>query len=176
MLTRQPGRPAVSGLGPQLGGSTSRRYFTHGGSNAGFRCRFVAYADGDGVVVMTDGDNDGALVEAIIRTVAHEYGWPDFQPPERAIANIDPKVFADYVGTYRLNATQTLTVTIQNRQLFSQISGQPRRALYPMSAREFFMKDMDERIEFSTDAQGRATGITQHHFGVEDVSPRIDAR
>jgi CubicO group peptidase (beta-lactamase class C family) len=173
MLTRQPGEPTVSGLGPQLGGSTSRKYFTHGGANAGFRCRFVGYTDGDGVVVMTNGDNGGALVDHIIRTVAREYGWPDLQPPERAVATVDPKAFAGYVGTYKLNAEETLTVTLEGHQLFSQISGQPRRALLPMAEREFFMKEMGERIVFTTDAQGRATRITQLHFGVEDVSPRV---
>jgi hypothetical protein len=76
------------------------------------------------------------------------------------------------VGTYKLNAEQTLTVTLQGHQLFSQISDQPRRALLPMGEREFFMKELDERIVFRTDAQGRATHITQFHFGAEDVSPR----
>jgi CubicO group peptidase (beta-lactamase class C family) len=173
MLARQPGEPAVSGLGPQLGGSTARRYFSHGGSNEGFKCRFVGYTDGDGVIVMTNGDNGGALVDQIIRTVAREYGWPDLAPPERAVAKVDSKVFAGYVGTYRLNPEQTLTVTLEGPRLFSQISGQPKRALYPMSEREFFMKEMDERIAFSTDVQGRATRITQFHFGVEDISPRV---
>ena len=174
MLTRQPGEPAASGLGPQLGGSTRRKYFTHGGANAGFRCRFFAYSDGDGVVIMTNGDNGGLLIDEIVRAVAREYHWPDFQPVQRPIAHVNPKVFAGYVGTYRLNSTQTLTVTLEGKQLFSRISDQPQRALYPMSAREFFMKEQDERIRFSTDAAGRATGLTQFHFGVQEVSPRVD--
>lgn len=176
MLTRQPGEPAASGLGPQLGGSTQRRYFMHGGTNAGFRCRFFAYDDGDGVVVMTNGDNGGRLIDEIVRAVAHEYGWPDFQPVERVIVAVDPKVFAGYVGTYQLNASETLSVTLEGNRLFAQVSGLEKRALLAMSEREFFIKEFDERIVFSTDANGRATGITQFHFGTQDVSPRVDAK
>jgi CubicO group peptidase (beta-lactamase class C family) len=174
MLTRQPGTQD-QGLGPQLGGGAEHPYFMHGGSNVGFRCRFVAYEDGDGVVVMSNGDNGGQLVDAILRTIAREYGWPDLQPPLRTIARVNPALFSRYVGIYRLNPTQLMTVSIEEGQLYSQITDQPRRALYPMSDREFFMREMDERITFTVDAQGQATGLTQYHFGVEDVSPRLAA-
>jgi CubicO group peptidase (beta-lactamase class C family) len=175
MLTRQPGEPQRQGLGPQLGGGAGHSYFTHGGSNAGFRCRFAAYEEGDGAVVMSNGENGGQLADAILRTIAREYGWPDLQPPVRAIAQVPPGVLARYVGVYRLNSAQLMTVSIQDGQLYSQITDQPRHALYPMSEREFFMREMDERIAFTVGAQGQATGLTQYHFGVEDVSPRVPA-
>ena len=40
----------------------------------------MAYNEGDGVVIMTNGDNGGQLATEILRSVAYEYGWPDFQP------------------------------------------------------------------------------------------------
>ncbi|SMF77199.1 CubicO group peptidase, beta-lactamase class C family [Allosphingosinicella indica] len=60
-----------------------RRIITHGGSNAGFQCRFTALLDGSrqGLVVMTNGDNGGALAAAIQRTVAGAYGWDDTSAP-----------------------------------------------------------------------------------------------
>jgi hypothetical protein len=153
-------------------GDAGHPYFLHGGSNVGFRCRFVAYEERDGAVVMSNGDNGGKLVDAIPRTIAREYGWPDLQPPVRAIARVSPALFAPYVGVYRLNPTQLMTVSVEDGQLHSQITDQPRHALYPMSDREFFMREMDERIAFTVDAHGQAATLTQYHFGVEDVSPR----
>jgi hypothetical protein len=70
-------------------------YFTHGGANEGFQCDLVAYESGDGVVIMTNSDSGGQLATEILRTIAHEYGWPDFQPAENSISKVDdPKVLA----------------------------------------------------------------------------------
>jgi len=41
---------------------------------------------------MTNSDNGGQLANEILRTIAHEYGWPDFQPSERTITKADPKL------------------------------------------------------------------------------------
>jgi CubicO group peptidase (beta-lactamase class C family) len=70
------------GLGPGVGGSANHPYFTHGGANEGYRCNLVAYNNGDGLVIMTNGDNGGELASEIQRSVAREYNWPDFQPAE----------------------------------------------------------------------------------------------
>ena len=75
MLTPINGR----GLGPQTGGRKENPYFTHNGSNEGYKCYFVAYNNGDGAVIMTNGDNGARLASDIFRTIAYEYKWPDFQ-------------------------------------------------------------------------------------------------
>jgi len=75
MLTPINGR----GLGPQTGGRKENPYFTHNGSNEGYKCYFVAYNNGDGAVIMTNGDNGARLASDIFRTIAYEYKWSDFQ-------------------------------------------------------------------------------------------------
>jgi CubicO group peptidase (beta-lactamase class C family) len=57
-------------------------YFSHGGSNWGFRCELIAHrAKGYGVVVMTNGDNGSALAQEIIDRVAHAYSWDRLDKP-----------------------------------------------------------------------------------------------
>jgi CubicO group peptidase (beta-lactamase class C family) len=57
-------------------------YFSHGGSNWGFRCELIAHrAKGYGVVIMTNGDNGTALAHEIIDRVAHAYGWDSLDKP-----------------------------------------------------------------------------------------------
>jgi len=34
---------------------------------------------GDGAVIMTNSDSGDRLIPEILRTIAHEYGWPDFR-------------------------------------------------------------------------------------------------
>ena len=78
-----------SGLGVMImGGRGGRRIITHGGTNEGFQSRFMAFLDGSraGLVIMTNGDNGGALAAAVQRTVAEAYGFDDAlgPPPPRA--------------------------------------------------------------------------------------------
>jgi CubicO group peptidase (beta-lactamase class C family) len=71
------------GLGVTLLERGGRRVVTHGGSNEGFECRFVAFLDGSrqGLVIMTNGDNGGFLAAAIQRTLTQVYGWEDTLGP-----------------------------------------------------------------------------------------------
>jgi CubicO group peptidase (beta-lactamase class C family) len=51
-------------------------HFMHTGANEGYRCVLVGYPErGQGVVIMTTGDNSEALWEEILRSVSVEYGW-----------------------------------------------------------------------------------------------------
>lgn len=75
MLTPQFGSPYGIGFGLEAQGAALR--FHHGGSNAGFKCYLLAYAErGQGAVVMTNGDEGLVLVKELLRAIAVEYGWP----------------------------------------------------------------------------------------------------
>lgn len=62
-----------------LGFSINREgYFSHGGSNAGFRCILMAHKeDGYGAVIMTNGSNS-AIYNEILRAIARAYDWENF--------------------------------------------------------------------------------------------------
>ena len=70
------------GMGWGLGGAGDTRYFWHSGSNAGFKSMLFAYRNGEGVVIMTNSDTGERLAADLARTIAYEYGWPDFRPFE----------------------------------------------------------------------------------------------
>lgn len=57
-------------------------YFSHSGSNWGFRCEFIGhFRKGYGVVVMTNGDNGLPLIAEIEARVANAYGWDSLDKP-----------------------------------------------------------------------------------------------
>jgi CubicO group peptidase (beta-lactamase class C family) len=70
----------MQGIGPVLGGSTSRKLFAHNGANEGYRCALVAYEDGEGAIIMTNGDRGDEIAEQLVITIAQVYGWPDYAP------------------------------------------------------------------------------------------------
>ena len=57
-------------------------YFTHGGSNWGFRADMLGHVrKGYGVVVMTNGDNGVSVISEIEARVAAAYNWDSLDKP-----------------------------------------------------------------------------------------------
>jgi CubicO group peptidase (beta-lactamase class C family) len=57
-------------------------YFSHNGSNWGFRSDMIAHRlKGYGVVIMTNGDNGGALGQIVRDRVVRAYGWDMLDKP-----------------------------------------------------------------------------------------------
>jgi CubicO group peptidase (beta-lactamase class C family) len=77
-MARQMLTPNGQGLGPQTGGKENP-YFAHSGSNEGYKCYLFAYNNGDGAVIMTNGNSGAHLANDILLTIAYEYKWPGYQ-------------------------------------------------------------------------------------------------
>jgi CubicO group peptidase (beta-lactamase class C family) len=64
------------GLGPTVTGAGHEARFGHGGSNVGFRAQATGFARrGQGAVIMTNGNNGGALAQEILAAIARVYEW-----------------------------------------------------------------------------------------------------
>jgi CubicO group peptidase (beta-lactamase class C family) len=169
-MTRQMLTPGIGhwGLGLEIGGSDSNPYFSHGGANEGFRNIFVAYEkSGDGAVVMTGGDAGGLLGDEVMRSIATEYGWPDYRPVVRTAVQVDPKILAQYVGSFELQKGFDLVVTLENGRLMTQATGQDKIPIYAESETRFFPTAMPAEIEFFKDDQGKASYLILHQNGQE---------
>ena len=157
------------GLGVFVDGQGSSARFSFGGANVGYKCRMVGYLNsGQGVVVMTNSENGAELINEIIRSVAAEYGWPDFHPKERVIAKIDPRVYDAYVGEYEIAPGFILTVIKEGDKLMSRAmpvpappsaAGQPMSEMFPESETTFFTRDADARFTFVKDAEGKVVRV-----------------
>jgi CubicO group peptidase (beta-lactamase class C family) len=89
VLDQSSAREMVSpvGVGPFAIGFTIEKrgegwYFTHGGSNWGFRADIVGHVrKGYGVAIMTNGDNGSALINELEARVAAAYNWDSLDKP-----------------------------------------------------------------------------------------------
>ena len=148
------------GLGPSVGGSPKHPYFTHSGVGTGFRTYLLAYDRGDGIVVMTSGTNGLVVRDDIVRTVAEEYGWPDFRPPVRRISRAGSHDGSAVVGAYQLYRYTLVKVTQGGERLFYQKTGQNRQEILPEGHDRYFFRDIDAQVMFDFDQLGQAAGFT----------------
>ncbi|MCI0485209.1 MAG: serine hydrolase [Blastocatellia bacterium] len=145
------------GLGLAVEGEGKSLRFSHGGSNEGFRCIMVAYTDtGQGAVIMTNCDNGGALMAEILRAVAREYDWPDYQPKERDVAKVDPAIYKAYAGRYEITPSNAGTVTVENGRLyiFAPALSTEKLELHPESDVKYFLAANNAAITFVRDERG----------------------
>lgn len=161
------------GLGVEIGGDASNPYFSHGGVNAGFVNIFVAYENsGEGAVVMTNSENGGEIGDEIMHAIAAEYNWPDYRSTIRSTVSVDPKILAQYAGTYGLAPNFDLVFTVENGQLMTQATGQPKFPVYAESDSRFFLTVVDAQVEFFKDDQGKVTHLVLHQGGHDMKAPK----
>jgi D-alanyl-D-alanine-carboxypeptidase/D-alanyl-D-alanine-endopeptidase len=70
------------------------------------------------------------------------------QPKLRSAVEIDPALYADYVGEYVLAPGAVITVTTSEDKLFAQLTGQDAFEIFPESETQFFYKIVDAQISF----------------------------
>jgi hypothetical protein len=77
---------------------------------------------------------------------------------ERAVAKIDPKVYAAYVGEYKNPSGRIRTISADGGK-FTTAVGAEKVELFPQSENQFFIKEADVLLVFVKDEQGRVISL-----------------
>jgi serine-type D-Ala-D-Ala carboxypeptidase/endopeptidase len=133
---------------------------------------FMGYdpASGSAVVVLSNSANSVDDLGLHLLDSRYPLSVPYGSPRE---AKVSVDTLDRYIGFYQLAPNAIIDVTREGAQLFAQLTGQPRVAIYPKGPREFFLKVVDAQISFDTDPQGRVKGLTLHQNGIDHAAPRI---
>jgi CubicO group peptidase (beta-lactamase class C family) len=165
MLTSQvpSGAAALWGLGVQLTDQDGSRRFGHSGDDQGFHNDLEAFTtgSGQGVAIMTNGDDGGVLIEEILRAVARSYGWAALEPEERAIVAVDPAILARYAGSYEVPGVAKLTISVRDGRLYAAapVLAPDPFELMPQSPTQFFVQANGLTFEFVTSPDGAPAKI-----------------
>ena len=163
-----------AGLGLMIEGGGANRRFSFSGSNVGYKAFMVGYvSSGKGAVVMTNSENGAPLALELLRSIAAEYGWPDYRPRERVITRVDPAIYSDYIGEYELAPGAVVTITRVGDKLMSRGPGQPEAELLPESPSTFFLREVDASFTFIKDEAGRVVQVNIRRGGREFQAKRI---
>ena len=165
------------GLGLGVTGEGDSLSFGHGGANEGYRCQLMAFSKlGQGVAVMTNGDNGGQLISEIMRSFSHVYDWTIYNPIKKRIIDADEINLTEFEGKYVLKwQDEDLVVEIsavndhlEGKQLWVGLSFN----MYPESELLFFNKDDGASFEFIRDESGEITEIViQGEFSFKKFKP-----
>jgi hypothetical protein len=159
------------GLGPGLDDDSN--YFGHGGSNEGFRCRLVMLFNGNGAAIMTNSDNGTALVDEILITLSHQYGWSAFEPMERTVADIGEGIMSEIAGTYRVFSETDATIEFTDGRLYLEATELGRHELLPESENVFFSREVGFNVNVLRE-DGRVVAIEALGRRAERTGPPQD--
>jgi hypothetical protein len=158
-------------------------YFSHGGSNWGFRATLLAHKiKGYGLAIMTNADQGGAVAAELSRRIQMAYEWDSFADPaprgyrppvERMEIDVAEEILATYVGAYELTADLTLVITLEDGQLHVEPTGQGKFPLFAEDQDEFFLRVTDAQISFTRDESGEVTGLILHQGGRDQPAAKV---
>jgi CubicO group peptidase (beta-lactamase class C family) len=151
------------------------RYFTHGGSNEGFRCLlYVSENRGYGAVVMTNSDNGAPLIQEVIRAIAAAYYWMGYQIDPVVPAKLTAEHIAIFAGRYQLDSDTMYVVEPAAGGLQVKVPLVETFTLVPISRASFVRRDADVRYTFGPRADGGAQLMVQERESEAKTAPRVD--
>ena len=131
--------------------------FRHSGAVNGFYTSMV-YAPVDQLTVIVLANQEGNTPDAIVGKLAMiARGMKVPLLSDRKSVAVSPRILADYVGTYELNPTFSIVVTLEGDTLAAQGTGQPKIPLVAASETVFFPKALEAQVEFFRNEQGAVT-------------------
>lgn len=146
---------------------------THSGGTGGFRS-FIGLIQSKrlGVVVLSNSENSIDDIGLHLLDRRNPLANPT-PPKQRKAIQLDPKHYDVYVGRYELAPNFILTITKEQNRLFAQATGQVKVELFPETATQFFITEVDAQITFVTDKQGRTTQLILHQAGQQIPAKKL---
>lgn len=89
----------------------------------------------------------------------------DITPKEKKIAEVDTKIFQEYVGNYQFESGLMLTISTEDDKIFAQMTDHLYLEIFPMSETKFFYEEYEAEIEFIKDEDDNVVGLVFEEFG-----------
>lgn len=127
-------------LGTFIKEKGGEKYFTHSGSNLGYRTDYYgSFTKGNGIVILTNSDNGQALIDEIINSVATVYQWEDFYNPIiRKLVVLSDSILNKYIGDYYSESPQ-IKISIIKKDHLLELTAKRSERMYPIGLDTFFL-------------------------------------
>lgn len=143
---------------------TNSNLIWHNGETRGYSS-YIAFnkSEGRGVVILANAENNLDDLGEILAGVRQQH-W---------LAQIDYQIYNRYVGKYQYGPKIFVAISRDGDRLFSRMTGQDKLELFPESETEFFYREINEQITFTTNQTGVVTGMILHQHGKDHSAPKL---
>lgn len=117
-------------------------------------------------------DDNGVMTHATLFQNGQELNAKKLK--EDTVVNINPAILDIYTGKYQYKPNIVLTISKENNKLFGQPTGQSKLELEPTSEADFIIKEINAKLSFVKDENGKVNKIKLNLNGVESELPRIE--
>lgn len=124
MLTSSSGSPM--GLGMFVKKEGEKIYFQHSGWNEGYVGQIVGDTEGNGLVILTNGEQFGLILE-ILDAVGSSFRWPGYPRARAKAVPISSEVSHQFSGKYSASDGETWQFVGNNGRMFALV---PNELLY----------------------------------------------
>jgi CubicO group peptidase (beta-lactamase class C family) len=160
----------------------------HGGAFVGFRADMIRFPEqrfSVAVLCNVAASNPSGLAKKVADAYLADLLEPEPELPQAPApktkpgepapnVKIDPALYDDYVGQYRLMPGFLLTVSREEDRLMVQPTGQAKTELFSESETLFVVKIADAKLEFKRDDSGKTTAVILYQAGRELRGERLD--
>ena len=160
------------GYGWALSNYAGHRLVEHGGGIHGFRTFMIRMPE-DRVMVAVLSNNGGKSPELPAFKIATLAIGQPYREPERV--ELTEEEFAQYEGSYQMNASAEWSITREESHLYAQFGQNPRTELVPFSPNKFFFEDNSLfHTTFVRDENGRVTALEMNgRSGIPDIARKV---
>jgi CubicO group peptidase (beta-lactamase class C family) len=93
---------------------------------------------------------------------------------EETIITLDPGIYKTYTGKYDYGNNFFITISTENNKIFAQGTNQPKLEMFPVSERDFILKDINARITFIQSSDGKTNKLNLDMGGQKKDAPKIE--
>ncbi|CAN5129209.1 hypothetical protein BH20BAC1_BH20BAC1_28330 [soil metagenome] len=161
------------GLGLGMGKYRGLGYVQHSGGLHGFLTQLSFYPNDSLTVVMFTNTSD-PQINLDPNKIAEAFLWKKMEKQENFQESNDTLTnLHDYEGRYNLAGRLIINVTVEDDNLFAQLSGQAKYQVFPLAKDEFFWKVVPAKIKFARDSNGMVTSGILFQNGQEILANKL---
>jgi CubicO group peptidase (beta-lactamase class C family) len=159
------------GLGWHIIDRNGQQIVFHNGENSGYHA-WLGFnrAAGSNALILAGSAHD--IDDIGLNLVDSTIPRRDPAPP-RATVVVSEAVMQEYVGTYELAPTFSITVTREGSKLYLQATNQQRFRVYPASPTRWFVKEIAAEVGFERDAGGKVDCLILYQGGRETPGRKV---
>lgn len=145
----------------------------HNGGTGGYRA-FMALDPEKQIAVVVLANTTASQVDEVGRNIMKLLRGeeaPDLET--RKAVEVGRDILQSYVGTYEFAPGLEIAVTLEEKGLAAQVTGQESYRIYATSETRFFWRVVPAECTFEVDENGQATALILHQGGIDQRAMKV---